>query len=212
MIGYVKGILEEADDQCIIVDNHGIGYRIFVPGSVFSGAIPIGQEVKIYTYLNVKEDAMQLYGFATRDDLRVFKLLLGVNGIGPKAGLGILSALSADDLRFAVLAEDAKAISAAPGIGLKTARKLILELKDKFSLEDAFELKSAHEAALGTAGNSEYEDKKSETVQALAALGYLSSVVSNAPPVRAIIRITFWSSLAMLFSMGIGRIAGQILL
>ena len=66
MIGYVKGILEEADDQCIIVDNHGIGYRIFVPGSVFSGAIPIGQEVKIYTYLNVKEDAMQLYGFATR--------------------------------------------------------------------------------------------------------------------------------------------------
>ena len=105
MIGYVKGILEEADDQCIIVDNHGIGYRIFVPGSVFSGAIPIGQEVKIYTYLNVKEDAMQLYGFATRDDLRVFKLLLGVNGIGPKAGLGILSALSADDLRFAVLAE-----------------------------------------------------------------------------------------------------------
>lgn len=88
MIGYVKGILEEADDQCIIVDNHGIGYRIFVPGSVFSGAIPIGQEVKIYTYLNVKEDAMQLYGFATRDDLRVFKLLLGVNGIGPKAGLG----------------------------------------------------------------------------------------------------------------------------
>ena len=118
MIGYVKGILEEADDQCIIVDNHGIGYRIFVPGSVFSGAIPIGQEVKIYTYLNVKEDAMQLYGFATRDDLRVFKLLLGVNGIGPKAGLGILSALSADDLRFAVLADDAAAIAKAPGIGM----------------------------------------------------------------------------------------------
>ena len=171
MIGYVKGILEEADDQCIIVDNHGIGYRIFVPGSVFSGAIPIGQEVKVYTYLNVKEDAMQLYGFATRDDLRVFKLLLGVNGIGPKAGLGILSALSADDLRVAVLADDAAAIAKAPGIGKKTAQKLILELKDKLDLEDAFEQKLANQAAADTtetAGDSQLQ----EAVQALVALGY----------------------------------------
>mgnify|MGYP000010606479 FL=1 len=171
MIGYVKGILEEADDQCIIVDNHGIGYRIFVPGSVFSGVIPIGQEVKVYTYLNVKEDAMQLYGFATRDDLRVFKLLLGVNGIGPKAGLGILSALSADDLRFAVLADDAAAIAKAPGIGKKTAQKLILELKDKLDLEDAFEQKLANQAATDTtetAGDSQLQ----EAVQALVALGY----------------------------------------
>ena len=161
MIGYVKGILEEADDQCIIVDNHGIGYRIFVPGSVFSGAIPIGQEVKIYTYLNVKEDAMQLYGFATRDDLRVFKLLLGVNGIGPKAGLGILSALSADDLRFAVLADDAAAIAKAPGIGKKTAQKLILELKDKL----------ANQSAAGIP-ETEGDNQLQEAVQALVALGY----------------------------------------
>ena len=165
MIGYVKGILEEADDQCIIVDNHGIGYRIFVPGSVFSGAIPIGQEVKIYTYLNVKEDAMQLYGFATRDDLRVFKLLLGVNGIGPKAGLGILSALSADDLRFAVLADDAAAIAKAPGIGKKTAQKLILELKD------AFEQKLANQSAAGIP-ETEGDNQLQEAVQALVALGY----------------------------------------
>ena len=161
MIGYVKGILEEADDQCIIVDNHGIGYRIFVPGSFFSGAIPIGQEVKIYTYLNVKEDAMQLYGFATRDDLRVFKLLLGVNGIGPKAGLGILSALSADDLRFAVLADDAAAIAKAPGIGKKTAQKLILELKDKL----------ANQSAAGIP-ETEGDNQLQEAVQALVALGY----------------------------------------
>ena len=163
MIGYVKGILEEADDQCIIVDNHGIGYRIFVPGSVFSGAIPIGQEVKIYTYLNVKEDAMQLYGFATRDDLRVFKLLLGVNGIGPKAGLGILSALSADDLRFAVLADDAAAIAKAPGIGKKTAQKLILE--------DAFEQKLANQSVAGIP-ETEGDNQLQEAVQALVALGY----------------------------------------
>ena len=169
MIGYVKGILEEADDQCIIVDNHGIGYRIFVPGSFFSGAIPIGQEVKIYTYLNVKEDAMQLYGFATRDDLRVFKLLLGVNGIGPKAGLGILSALSADDLRFAVLADDAAAIAKAPGIGKKTAQKLILELKDKLDLEDAFEQKLANQSAAGIP-ETEGDNQLQEAVQALVAL------------------------------------------
>ena len=166
MIGYVKGILEEADDQCIIVDNHGIGYRIFVPGSVFSGAIPIGQEVKIYTYLNVKEDAMQLYGFATRDDLRVFKLLFG-----PKAGLGILSALSADDLRFAVLADDAAAIAKAPGIGKKTAQKLILELKDKLDLEDAFEQKLANQSAAGIP-ETEGDNQLQEAVQALVALGY----------------------------------------
>ena len=180
MIGYVKGILEEADDQCIIVDNHGIGYRIFVPGSVFSGAIPIGQEVKIYTYLNVKEDAMQLYGFATRDDLRVFKLLLGVNGIGPKAGLGILSALSADDLRFAVLADDAVAIAKAPGIGKKTAQKLILELKDKLKLEDAFEKKLAHEQEAADISSSVLHDGRQEAVEALVALGYSSTEAMKA--------------------------------
>ena len=171
MIGYIKGILEEADEQCIIVDNHGIGYRIFVPGSVFAGALPIGEEVKIYTYLSVKEDAMQLYGFLTRDDLRMFKMLLGVNGIGPKAGLGILSALTADELRFAVLADDAASISKAPGIGKKTAQKLILELKDKLNLEDAFEQKLANQAAASPAVSGT-EDGVHEAVQALKALGY----------------------------------------
>lgn len=174
MIGYIKGILEEADEQCITVDNHGIGYRIFVPGSSFAGALPIGEEVKIYTYLSVREDAMQLYGFLTRDDLRMFKLLLGVNGIGPKAGLGILSALSADELRFAVLADDAASIAKAPGIGKKTAQKLILELKDKLNLEDAFEQKLANQAAKSPAASGE-TDSIHEAVQALTALGYPSA-------------------------------------
>ena len=114
---------------------------------------------------------MQLYGFATRDDLRVFKLLLGVNGIGPKAGLGILSALSADDLRFAVLADDAAAIAKAPGIGKKTAQKLILELKDKLDLEDAFEQKLANQSAAGIP-ETEGDNQLQEAVQALVALGY----------------------------------------
>ncbi|MGN0321761.1 MAG: Holliday junction branch migration protein RuvA [Oliverpabstia sp.] len=171
MIGYVKGVLEEADEQSVMIDNHGIGYRIFVPSSAFSGALPIGKEVKIYTYLSVKEDAMQLYGFLTRDDLRMFRMLLGVNGIGPKAGLGILSALTADELRFAVLADDAASIAKAPGIGKKTAQKLILELKDKLNLEDAFEQKLANQAA-GDISAADAGSQIQEAVQALTALGY----------------------------------------
>lgn len=171
MIGYVKGVLEEADEQSVMIDNHGIGYRIFVPSSAFSGALPIGKEVKIYTYLSVKEDAMQLYGFLTRDDLRMFRMLLGVNGIGPKAGLGILSALTADELRFAVLADDAASIAKAPGIGKKTAQKLILELKDKLNLEDAFEQKLANQAARDISA-ADTGSQVQEAVQALTALGY----------------------------------------
>lgn len=183
MIGYIKGTLEEADEQCIIVDNHGVGYRIFVPGSAFAGAIPVGEEVKIYTYLSVKEDAMQLYGFLTRDDLRMFKMLLGVNGIGPKAGLGILSALSADELRFAVLADDAAAIAKAPGIGKKTAQKLILELKDKLDLEEVFEQKLANQAQKAQAVTVP-NDGMQEAVQALVALGY-----SGTDALRAVKRV-----------------------
>lgn len=173
MIGYIKGILEDIDEQTITIDHHGMGYRIFVPGSAFSGAVSVGQEVKIYTYLSVREDAMQLFGFLTKDDLQVFKLLLGVNGIGPKAGLGILSALSADELRFAVLADDAATIAKAPGIGKKTAQKLILELKDKLSLEEAFEKKMENQTAHVV--RSDNNQNIHEAVEALAALGYSST-------------------------------------
>ena len=114
---------------------------------------------------------MQLYGFLTRDDLRMFRMLLGVNGIGPKAGLGILSALTADELRFAVLADDAASIAKAPGIGKKTAQKLILELKDKLNLEDAFEQKLANQAA-GDISAADTGSQVQEAVQALTALGY----------------------------------------
>ena len=112
-----------------------MGYNIFMPMASVDTALHTGEEAKIYTYLNVREDAMQLFGFLTKDDLNTFKLLLSVNGIGPKAALGVLSGLSADELRFAVLADDVKTISKAPGIGKKTAQKLMLEFKDKLDLE-----------------------------------------------------------------------------
>ena len=129
-----------------------------------------GQELKVYTYLHVREDALQLFGFRSRDELQVYRLLLGISGIGPKAAIGILSAMSVDTLRFAVLSDDAAAIAKAPGIGKKTAQKLILELKDKFSLEEAFEKKLA--ANQQSAAEQINEDAASEAVQALVALGY----------------------------------------
>ena len=130
-----------------------------------------GQELKVYTYLHVREDALQLFGFQSRDELQTYRLLLGVSGIGPKAAIGILSAMSVDTLRFAVLSDDAAAIAKAPGIGKKTAQKLILELKDKFSLEEAFEKKLAANQQDATVERC-VEDAASEAVQALVALGY----------------------------------------
>jgi len=171
MIQFIRGELVSYEEDRILVDVGGVGYGIFMSGSAMSKLPPVGREVKIHTYLNVKEDAMQLFGFLTRDDLRVFKLLIGVNGIGPKGGLAILSVLTPDDLRFAVMANDVKAISSAPGIGKKTAEKIILELKDKLSIEDALEHAVSKEAVVSGSADNHHE-VMSEAVQALVALGY----------------------------------------
>ena len=131
------------------------------------------------------EDAMKLYGFRSKDDLQMFKLLLGVNGVGPKAALGVLAGITADELRFAILSDDVKTLSKAPGIGKKTAQKLILELKDKMKLEDAFELKLAHEQERAAVGAGEVSDGRQEAVEALVALGY-----SSADALRAVRKVT----------------------
>lgn len=172
MYSYIKGELVEILDETIVLEANNIGYNIHIPASMIDSFNGTGQTVKVYTYFHVKEDSMKLYGFLTRDDLNIFKLLLGVNGIGPKGALAILTVMTPDDLRFAVLGEDAKTIAKAPGIGTKTAQRLILELKDKLNLEDAFEVKSNHVAE--KSGNS-VSGVKSEAVQALTALGYSST-------------------------------------
>lgn len=171
MISYIKGNLADIAEDSIVVDVSGIGWHIFVPGQVLDHLPAMGETVKVHTWLQVREDAMTLFGFLTKDDLRIFKLLIGVNGIGPKNALAILSVMSTDDLRFAILGDDAKAIARTPGVGPKTAQRLILELKDKVSLEDAFEQKMAHvqEAQADASG------VKAEAVMALTALGYSSS-------------------------------------
>lgn len=172
MYSYLKGELVEILEDTIVVEVNGIGYNVHIPASMIDNFTGTGQNVKIYTYLHVKEELMELYGFQTRDDLNIFRLLLSVSGIGPKGALAVLTVMTPDDLRFAVLGEDAKAIAKAPGIGNKTAQRVILELKDKLKLEDALEQKLVNAAE--DTGNS-LSDVKSEAVQALVALGYSSS-------------------------------------
>lgn len=174
MYSYIKGELAEIiGEDLIVVEANQIGYNIRIPSQLLDYLPGIGAQVKIYTYLYVREDAYVLYGFLTRDDLEVFKLLIGVSGIGPKGALAILSVLSTDDLRFAVLGDDAKTIAKAPGVGNKTAQRLIIELKDKLKLEDVIEAKlSQTDPALPQA---ELKGKKNEAVEALVSLGYSSS-------------------------------------
>ena len=169
MISYIRGELIAIEEEKVIVDVSGVGFGIFMPGQAMSLLPPIGEEVKLHTYMNVREDAMQLFGFLTRDDLNVFKLVIGVSGIGPKGGLSILSHLSPDELRFAVMSHDVKAISGAPGIGKKTAEKLIIELKDKLSIEDVLERTVERDSHAISSTNNQIH---TEAVQALVALGY----------------------------------------
>lgn len=175
MIAYLKGEVVEIEEEKLILECGNIGYNISMPASALDGTLRPGQEVKIHTHLHVREDAMQLYGFLTRDDLKMFRMLLGVSGIGPKAALGILSGLSADELRFAVLSDDVKTISRAPGVGKKTAQKMILELKDKLDLQEAFDTKTMHVQEAFQTETGDLVDAKKEAVQALTALGYSGS-------------------------------------
>lgn len=178
MISYIKGELTEVFEDTVVVETNGIGYNIRVPGSVLDRLPSVGSSVRIYTYLYVKEDAMNLFGFLSRDDLSVFKLLLNVSGIGPKGALAILSTIGPDDLRFAVLSEDVKTISSAPGIGAKTAKRLIIELKDKLKLAEVFETALANKEKASS--ENDVLLVRNEAVEALVALGYASAQAMKA--------------------------------
>jgi holliday junction DNA helicase RuvA len=204
MITYLKGELAAVLEAGIVVENGGIGYEISVPISVMNELPSIGDQVKIYTFMYVREDALKLYGFLTWDDMNIFKLLITVNGIGPKGALGILSTITPDDLRFAVLAEDVKAIAKAPGIGAKTAGKLILELKDKLKLEDAFEQKVGPiENGLKDTGNVA-SNIRNEAIQALVALGY-----SNTEALKAVrqVEITAGMKVEDVLKLGLKKVS-----
>lgn len=134
MIAYVNGVLAVVGQDSIIIDKGGIGININVPVSIISTLPSIGSEVKVFTYTYVREDAIALYGFMTMDDLDVFKLLINVNGVGTKTALGILSAITPNELRLAVISADYKTITKAPGIGKKSAERIVLELRDKVKM------------------------------------------------------------------------------
>ena len=176
MISYVKGELAAIEEQKAIIDVGGIGYGVFMPHQALAMLPSVGNEVKLYTYLNVREDAMQLFGFLTKDDLEIFRLVIGVSGIGPKGGLNILSCMSPDELRFAIMSGDAKMISSAPGIGKKTAEKLIVELRDKVDIEKMLDHAAHPEETIQTdMAKTSANEMQSEAVQALVALGYGSA-------------------------------------
>lgn len=175
MYAYIKGILVEISEDNIVLECNNIGYNICVPSSVISRITGIGTEIKIYTYTCVREDAFMLYGFLTKDDLWIFKKLITVNGIGPKGALGILSTFSADDLRFAIMAGDSKRISKAPGIGTKSAERIILDLKDKIA--KYYDELSSNDSLVvpilsDSTNNNEVIIAKNEAIEAMVALGY----------------------------------------
>lgn len=171
MIYYVKGILTEYSEEGVVIEAGGIGYQITVPASLLSELPQPGEEVKLYTYYQVAEDARKLFGFASRDERSLFLQIIKVSGIGPKLAVSVLGTLSPDALRLAVVSGDVKAISQAPGMGKKTAEKLILELKDKIDLAAVL---SPKQTASGPAPVV-VTDAFSEAVAALQALGYSSS-------------------------------------
>ena len=177
MISFIRGKIAWITENTVVIDHQGIGYEVSVPASILMKQPRQGEEIFLYTYLQVREDGISLFGFESRDELKVFRMLIGVSGIGPKGAVGILSAVSVDNLRFAVLSEDEKTISKAPGIGTKTARKLILELKDKFKLEDAFGQNILPESG-------QIEETKNARQQmiyeALTALGFSRTEASRA--------------------------------
>lgn len=164
MYAYIKGELVDIAEGNLVLECNGIGYNIRVPLSVIQRLPAVGSTVKIYTYTSVREDAFQLFGFLSKDDLEIYKILITVNGIGPKGALGILSVMSADDLRLAILYGDAKAIAKAPGVGTKSAERIILDLRDKVGFQDV-----SQSPAVET---PETTDAANEAVEALTALGY----------------------------------------
>lgn len=189
MITFLRGKVAAVSDGLLVLDVNGVGFRVFISGRDMEKMPSAGKEVKIHTFLSVREDAMLLYGCLSPDDLTLFKAMISVSGVGPKAALGILSAMSANDIRFAVFSDDVKAISKAQGIGPKTAKKLILELKDKLKLEDALDGGSQAEDTEAAPAEAPSGVKAQKAVQdavsALIALGY-----ANSDALRAVRSVT----------------------
>lgn len=183
VIAYVKGVFAEVEANIVTIETAGgIAYEVAVMPSDLERLPAQGEELRLYTYLQVKEDSVALFGFLSRFDLTIFKLLITVSGIGPKLGLGLLSSVGAHKLRQAVLLEDADRLSAAPGIGKKTAGRLVIELKDKMlSLSESFAEEFVKETETGASyDNPEEKILRENALQVLVALGYAQKEAARA--------------------------------
>ena len=170
MIAYVHGIIEDISEDNVVIDVGGIGYNVRISADTASNLPAVGETVRLYTYTMVREDAFLLYGFLSRDALDIFKKCITVNGIGPKGAMALLSVMDADSLRYAIMSGDAKAISKAPGIGIRTAERLILDLKDKIKIDDTMIAREIMDTA--NASQSGEGQQKREAIEALVSLGY----------------------------------------
>ena len=167
MLAYIKGTLEEIQDDSVIVDNHGMGYRIFTSGMDLGRMPALGEKVTLHLHMNIREDDISLYGFLNKEALRLFQLLISVSGVGPKVALAVLSALTVNDIQMAVISGDAKALTKANGVGTKGAQRIIIELKDKLSLDSLLE-----EDVQESTGVPLDTDVFTTTAMALTSLGY----------------------------------------
>ncbi len=177
MIAYIKGVLESIETESVVIDVNGVGFRVFTPINEALIRVGVGSPIKLNTYMNVREDAMVLFGFLDKESLELFKLLISVNGVGPKSGLQILSSISVNDLILAIARDDKKALTQVNGIGAKTAARIILDLKDKVKAE-GFSLPET-ESTMNSVAIKE-NTPISEAVMALVSLGYSQSEAEKA--------------------------------
>lgn len=171
MIAYISGALVSAGENYIVIDNHGMGYRIFVSGKFLDHIPAYGTQIKIYTHMYIREDELTLYGFHSEEELSVFRILIGISGVGPKVAMAILTALTIQELQLAVISEDTKTISKANGVGAKGASRIILELKDKLKMEDMMD--AAYEQSI--VQDTQDLNAARDAILALVNLGYSNS-------------------------------------
>lgn len=171
MYAYIKGRLMEIDGENAVVEAGGIGYNIKMQSDGISRLPSVGTEIRLYTYTSVREDAIWLYGFLSREELAMFRLLITVSGIGPKGAQAVLSAISTEDLRYAIYTGDVKKIAKAPGIGAKTAQRIVLDLKDKVTFDEVLGVENTELPRT----EDGYGENRKEAVEALTALGYAPS-------------------------------------
>ena len=174
MFSYIKGILEVKNLNYVVIDVNGIGFKIFMSESAIQRLEETGNTVKIYTHMNVKEDDLSLYGFITNEELRMFELLIGVSGVGAKSAISMLSSITPSKFALAVISNDVKTLTKIPGIGPKSAQRIILELKDKLKTEEAIQTNNIElKTSIGE------DNKLEEAVQALKVLGYTRQEIES---------------------------------